>query len=474
MTKSGKNTYDLILTGGQLVTPAGIIATDLALMDGKIAAIGALAGERAASTMDISGLTVLPGIIDTHVHFREPGLTHKEDIATGSLAAIMGGVTTIFEMPNTDPLTVDAKTFTDKMARAQNRSFCDYAFYIGGCADNADILPQLERLEGCAGVKVFMGSSTGALLAEDDATLERIFASSKRLIAVHAEDEPRLIERKSLAGSDVVNHPLWRDAQTALTATTRALRIARKLNRRLHFLHVTTAEEMALLAAFKDIASVETTPQHLSFSAPDCYTNLGTRAQMNPPIRDESHRRALWLAVQNGVVDTLGSDHAPHTLDEKAKPYPQSPSGMPGVQTILPVMLDHVARGNLTLMRLVDLLCHGPARIYQIAGKGRLAVGYDADLAIVDLNRPHVMRDQDMLSKCGWTPYAGQTMLGCVVATVLRGRIIQFDGEVLQTSDGQSAFGKPARFLDALDSQKQDKSGDWQKTVTAPPHTCCH
>ena len=325
----------------------------------------------------------------------------------------------------------------------------------------------LERLAGCSGVKVFMGSSTGALLAADDETVLKIMQSGTRRLCLHAEDEARLIARKHIAegSADVKTHPEWRDAECALLAVKRAVALGRKSGRRLHFLHTTSAEEMAFLRAHKDIATIETTPQHLTLFAPDCYERLGTRAQMNPPIRTRAHRDALWAAINDGTVDTLGSDHAPHTLDEKAKTYPSSPSGMPGVQTMLPVMLDHVNAGRLSLMRLVDLLAHGPQRVYGICGKGRIAAGYDADFAIVDLKAARKITDRWIKSKCGWTPYDGMQVTGWCKGTVLRGKIVMWDDEItLKKPAGQSV-----RFSETL----IESIIEGAETVAPPVHSCC-
>jgi len=391
--------------------------------------------------IDARGLTILPGVIDTQVHFREPGAERKEDLATGSRAAVLGGVTAVFEMPNTDPPTVSAEALADKLRRARGRMFCDHAFWVGGTAENVAEIPALERLPGAAGIKVFMGSSTGALLVADDETLRRILARTRRPAAFHAEDEFRLRERMGERRTgDPASHPVWRDAAAALSATQRLVRIARECGAPIHVLHVSTAEEMAFLAEHKDVASVEVTPHHLTLSAED-YPRLGTLMQMNPPVRDQSHRTALWAAVADGTADILGSDHAPHTLEEKARPYPQSPSGMPGVQTLLPVMLDHVAQGRLSLLRLVDMTSAGAARLFGIAGKGRIAVGYHADLAVVDLKRRAVIANGWIASRAGWTPYDGRAVTGWVVGTILRGRRVVWEGEVIG-----SAEGRPVRF----------------------------
>jgi dihydroorotase len=443
--------FDLILRGAVAATPNGIAPADIGIRDGRFAALGRVEGS-AAEEIDASGLHALPGVIDTQVHFREPGLTHKEDFATGTAGAVLGGVTAVFEMPNTQPNTLSAGDLADKLARAKGRAWCDMAFFIGAAEENAAALGELERLPGCCGVKIFMGSSTGSLLVGDDEGLEAVLRHVRRRVAVHAEDEARLRERLPLAkeGADVARHPLWRDEVTALRATERLLALARRLGRRVHVLHVSTAEEMDLLATAKDIATVEATPQHLTLAAPDCYRELGTFAQMNPPIRDDRHRQALWRAVSAGIVDCIGSDHAPHTREEKARPYPTSPSGMPGVQTLLPLLLDHLAAGRLTLERLVDLTSAGPARIYNISGKGRIAVGYDADVTLVDLKARRIIRRDWMATRSGWTPFEGREVQGWPKATIIRGRVVMREDEL------QGApIGEPIRFGETLAANEQ-------------------
>jgi dihydroorotase len=444
-------TYDLILRGAVAATPNGIAPADIAIAGGRFAAIGQVEGS-AAKEIDARGLHALPGVIDTQVHFREPGLTHKEDFATGTAGAALGGVTAVFEMPNTNPNTVGAADLRDKLARAKGRAWCDMAFFIGAAEENAADLAELERLPGCCGVKIFMGSSTGSLLIADDDMLESVLRHGRRRVAVHAEDEARLRERVALAkeSGDVATHPVWRDEETALRATRRLLKLARRAGRRVHVLHVTTAEEMDLLATAKDIATVEATPQHLTLAAPDCYRELGTLAQMNPPIRDDRHRQALWRAVTAGIVDCIGSDHAPHTAEEKARPYPTSPSGMPGVQTLLPLLLDHMAAGRLSLERLVDLTSAGPARIYNIAGKGRIAVGYDADVTLVDLKARRTIRREWMATKSAWTPFEGREICGWPKATIVRGQVVMREDELLG-----SPIGASVRFGETLASEPE-------------------
>ena len=441
-------TYDLILKGGTVVNHDGVALRDIGVRAGRFAAIGDLARAAAAEVVDCRGLHLLPGVVDTQVHFREPGLTHKEDLELGSLSAVMGGVTAVFEMPNTDPLTVSAEALADKVKRGHHRMHCDFAFFVGATTDNTGDLAALERLPGCAGIKVFMGSSTGSLLIADDAGLRAVLKTIRRRAAFHAEDEPRLNTRKKLrVEGDPRSHPVWRDESAALTATQRLVAIAHETGARVHVLHVSTAQEMEFLSSHKDVASVEATPHHLTLEAPECYERLGTRAQMNPPVRDAAHRAGLWRGLDQGVVDVLGSDHAPHTPEEKAKTYPASPSGMTGVQTLVPIMLDHVNAGRLTLPRFVDLTSAGPARLFGMAAKGRIAVGYDADLTVVDLKRRETITNRWIASRAGWTPYHGVSVTGWPVGTIVRGSKVMWEGIL-----AAPARGERVRFLETLAS----------------------
>jgi len=440
--------YDTIFRGGIVVNQDGEGARDLGVSHGRIAAIGDLSQASAGNVVDCKGLHILPGVIDTQVHFREPGATHKEDLESGSRSAVMGGVTAVFEMPNTDPLTITPETLADKVRRGHHRMHCDFAFFIGGTHENYRHLPEWERLPGCAGVKVFMGSSTGSLLVGDEEGLRNILKVIRRRASFHAEDEPRLNERKPLrVEGDASSHPVWRDPEAALMATQRLVRVAHETGARVHVLHISTAQEMEFLKDHKDVASVEVTPHHLTMAAPECYAQLGTKAQMNPPVRDASHRAGIWKGLEQGVVDILGSDHAPHTLEEKSKSYPATPSGMTGVQTLVPLMLDHVNAGRLSLLRFVDLSSAGPARLFGIARKGRIAVGYDADLTVVDLKRRETITDQWVASRAGWTPYHGKTVTGWPVGTVIRGSRVMWEGELVTPSQGERV-----RFLETLSS----------------------
>ncbi len=438
-------TFDRIFENAIVVNHDGRAERDIGVTGGKIAFIGNLAQSDAGERVNCKGLHILPGVIDSQVHFREPGLEHKEDLQSGSLAAVMGGVTAVFEMPNTNPLTTNEAALADKVARATNRMHCDFAFWVGGTRENVDDLPELERLPGAAGIKVFMGSSTGDLLIEDDEGVAAVLSKTRRRAAFHSEDEFRLREREHLRiEDDPRSHPVWRDEVAALQCTERLVSIARKCGARIHVLHISTAEEMVFLQAHKDVASVEVTPHHLTLTADD-YERLGTLIQMNPPVRDKRHKEGIWQGLDQGIVDVLGSDHAPHTLAEKQKPYPASPSGMTGVQTLVPMMLNHVRAGKLTLERFVDLTSAGPARLFQIANKGRIAAGYDADFTIVDLGRTETITNKWITSKCGWTPYDGVSVTGWPIGTVIRGKRVMWEGELIGGSNGAAV-----RFMEGL------------------------
>ncbi|MBO9379720.1 dihydroorotase [Sphingomonas histidinilytica] len=432
--------YDMILRNGTIWTVGGPLRTDVGVRNGKIAGIG-VAGD-AGETIDCTGLDVLPGVIDSQVHFREPGLEAKEDLESGSRSAVLGGVTAVFEMPNTKPNTDSAEAIADKLARARNRMWCDHAFYVGATADNAEALAELEMLPGTAGVKIFMGSSTGSLLVAEDEHLARVLRSGRRRVAIHAEDEERMIARQGeRVEGDPASHPVWRDDESALLATRRILRIARETGRKIHILHITTPDELALIAENKDIATCEVTPQHLTLAGEEAYPRLGTYAQMNPPIRSGAHRDGLWHYLRQGVPDVLGSDHAPHTIEEKARTYPASPSGMPGVQTLLPLMLDHVANGRLSLQHLIELTSAGPQRVFGLRTKGRIALGYDADFTVVDLKARWTIEQDWLASRCGWSPFTGMGITGKPVGTIIRGHRVMWEGTL-----ANAAIGAPVQY----------------------------
>lgn len=438
--------FDTLIRGGIVVNHDGRGGADVGIRAGKIAGIGDLAQASAGTEIDARGLHVLPGVIDTQVHFREPGHGHKENLEAGSRGAVLGGVTGVFEMPNTNPTTSSAAMLEDKLSRAKNRMHCHHAFYVGGTKDNTHMLGELERLPGCCGVKVFMGASTGDLLIADDEGVAGVLANINRRASFHSEDEDRLAERRHLARpGDWTSHPRVRDKRAAVKSTERLLRLAREARKRIHVLHISTAEEVPILAANRDIATCEITPQHLTLHGPEIYQRIEGRAQMNPPVRDEKNLCGLWDGVAAGLFDVVGSDHAPHTLEEKANPYPASPSGMPGVQTLVPIMLDWVSQGYLTIERFVDLTSAGAGRVWGLAGKGRLALGYDADITIVDLKAERTIRDQDQANISGWTPYDGMQVTGWPTHTIIDGKVIMQNDEVVLEGQGQ-----PYRFTECL------------------------
>jgi dihydroorotase len=434
-------TFDLILKNGTVHLPGGPAAVDVGVTGGRIVAIGASLGD-AGEVIDCTGLDVLPGVIDSQVHFREPGLEHKEDLESGSRAAVLGGVTAVFEMPNTNPNTDTAERVHDKLARAHHRMWCDHAFYVGATGDNAEQLGELEKIPGTAGIKIFMGASTGSLLVAEDEALARCLAHGRRRVAIHAEDEARMNARKDeRIEGDPSSHPVWRDDESAMLATKRIVKLARDAGRRIHVLHITTPAELEFLGQNKDVATCEVTPQHLTLAGEEAYPRLGTYAQMNPPIRSGAHREGLWHWVGQGVPDVLGSDHAPHTIEEKSKTYPASPSGMPGVQTLVPLLLDHVANGRLTLQRFIDMTSSGPQRVFGLVGKGRIAVGYDADFTVVDLRSRWTMGADWMASRCGWSPFEGMEITGRPVGTIVRGHRVMWENQL-----ANAAVGEPVRF----------------------------
>lgn len=424
------SSFDLLVKNGTLVSSKSRTNADIAIKDGQIVEVGQIQGI-AKHTIDATGLHILPGLIDTQVHFREPGLVHKEDLASGSRAAALGGICTFFEMPNTKPATTSIERVQEKINLAKEKSVTNFGFYIGGSDNNLEELLKAEELEGCCGVKIFLGSSTGDLLLYNREILLKIFKTIKMPIAVHSESEKRLNERLDIRNNatSVHAHYDWRDAQSAFESTQMIIEIAKEAKRKVHILHVTTKEEMEFLAKNKDHCTVECTPQHLTLCAPEAYDLMGTLAQMNPPIRTKEHRDGLWEGLNNGTVDVLGSDHAPHTLKEKQADYPNSPSGMPGVQTIFPVMLKHMNEDRITLEKIVELLAETPAKLYAM-NKGKIEVGFDADLTLVNLDKEWMVRNEDQASKCGWTPFYGMKIKGKPAGTIVNGQIAMLDGTV--------------------------------------------
>jgi dihydroorotase len=436
--------FDLILEGGTVVLPSGAAEARIGVRNGRIMSLDAR-GE-AAARFDARGLHVLPGMIDPHVHFRDSGsgeLPEIETLETGTRGAVLGGITAVFDMPNTARPGIDAESLAAKRNSISGRAWCDVGLYVGATKQNIAALASLELEPAICAIKVFAGSSTGTLLVEDDASIERVMRSGHRRIAFHSEDEYRLQERRKLfsTGDDYACHAVWRDPECAALGTRRIVALAEKTGRSVHILHVSTAEELGFLKGHRGIASAEVLVNHLTQVAPDAYERLGAYAVMNPPIRDARHRDAVWRAVAEGLVHTIGSDHAPHSRAAKAKPWPETAAGLTGVQTALPVMLNHVHEGRLSLARLVELMAAGPARLYGALNKGGIEIGFDADFTIVDLKAERVIESSWLASPCGWSPFEGERVTGWPFATIIGGEIVMRD-DVLP---GRPS-GKPVRF----------------------------
>jgi dihydroorotase len=431
--------YDLLLRGGTCVLPWGLEQTSIGVRAGRIAALGVGIDATADQVIDAAGLHVLPGLIDPHVHLRDPGDAAVESIPTGTRAAVLGGITAVFDMPNTSPAITSAERLEWKQGYAETHAWCDMGLYVGGTRANIPELASLETARGVCAIKVFAGSSTGDLMIEDDESLERVMRAGRRPIAYHSEDEYRLQARKPMfkSGDPYSNHMVWRDVEAAFLGTRRLMALARATGRPAHILHVSTAEELDYLKDYRDVSSVEVLVNHLTQMAPDVYDRLGGYGVMNPPIRDRRHYDASWEAIRNGTVDTIGSDHAPHARAAKERPWPETAAGLTGVQTMVPVMLDHVNAGRLSLARMVDLMCAGPARIYGAVGKGRLAAGYDADFTLVDMRKQRRIENSWIASPCGWTPFDGMAITGWPVGTIVRGHQVMRDDEVLGAPVGK-------------------------------------
>ncbi|MFC0407832.1 dihydroorotase [Roseomonas elaeocarpi] len=443
--------YDLILRGGTCALPWGLEMLDVGVRDGRIATMGDLSRDEAAEVIDCTGLHVLPGLIDPHVHLRDPGQAGGPDmtvesIETGTRAAVLGGLTAVFDMPNTNPAITTREALDNKRDYLRSRAWCDMGLYVGATRDNIGELATLELQPNVCAIKVFAGSSTGNMMIEDDETLEKVMRSGRRRIAYHSEDEYRLQERKPMfaAGGPHALHAEWRDVECAFLGTRRLMALAHKTNRPAHVLHVSTAEELDYLREFRALATVELLVNHLTQVAPEAYDKLGPYAVMNPPIRDQRHMDAAWAAVREGGVDCIGSDHAPHSREAKERPWPATAAGLTGVQTLVPVMLNHVAEGRLSLSRMVELMSDGPARVYGVSGKGRLSTGYDADFTVVDLKRSRTIEESWIASPCGWTPFAGFRCTGWPVMTIIRGEAVMREDQLIG-----SPRGAPVRFIEA-------------------------
>ncbi len=435
--------YDLIIRGGRCVFPWGEAEADIGVRNGKVASLSVGSADEAGRVIDARGLHVLPGLIDAHVHLRDPGKPEVETLETGTRAAALGGIATVFDMPNTSPSVTDVTMIDWKRDHIRKTAHVDVGMYVGATRENTPNLAMLEQQPGVCAVKVFAGSSTGNLMIEDDAGLEAVMRSGHRRVAYHSEDEYRLQARKPMfhEGQPYETHSVWRDVECAFLGTRRIMALARKTNRPAHILHVSTAEELKYLADYRDISTVEVLVNHLTQVAPDCYEKLGGLAVMNPPLRDRPHWEESWRAVRDGRVDVVSSDHAPHPLEAKQLPWPKCPAGLTGTQTIVPVMLDHVNAGRLSLSRLVDLMAAGPARVYGLQTKGRMAVGFDADFTLVDMKAEREITNDWIVTPAGWTPFDGTRVTGWPMATIVRGTVVMQDNEV-----SGAPMGQPAKF----------------------------
>ena len=428
----------LLITNATVAQPDGnTLEADVLCRKGKIERIDKSIDSSADETIDAQGKLLLPGVIDPQVHFREPGNEHKEDLASGSRAAARGGVTSFLEMPNTKPSTTTQAALDDKLRRAAEKSVVNYGFFIGATPDN---LEALNTVSPVCGIKIFMGSSTGSLLVNDEKDLDRIFGNGDRLIAVHAEDEARINQRMAEYGdrTDYAAHSFIRDNQCALLASELALSLSKKYQRRLHILHLSTHEEVEMLRKDKPAwVTAEALPNHLLLNTAD-YAKMGSLVQMNPPIREVEDNEALWAGLKDGILDFVATDHAPHTLEEKQQPYPKSPSGMPGVETSLPLMLTEMSKGRCTLAEIQKWMSYGPAKAYGIANKGKILEGWDADLALVDMDNSKPVRNEEVFAKAGWSPYAGRKLVGWPSHTIVGGRIVFENGKIRNGVTGQA------------------------------------
>ncbi|NJL09208.1 MAG: dihydroorotase [Calothrix sp. SM1_7_51] len=429
----------LLIRRARIILPNGsFMLGDVLTRDRQIVEVAPkLSPTEVTREIDAHNLTLLPGVIDPQVHFREPGLEHKEDLFTASCACAKGGVTSFLEMPNTRPLTITQADLDDKLQRANIKCLVNYGFFIGATGDNNT---EIVSVNPTCGIKIFMGSMHGKLLVDDETILEAIFSHGKRLIAVHAEDQARINQRRQEFAriEDVAVHSQIQDNQAALLATQLALKLSKKYQRRLHILHMSTAEEAELLRFEKPSwVTCEVTPQHLLLNT-SAYEKIGTLAQMNPPLRSPRDNEVLWQALRDGVIDFIATDHAPHTLEEKAQPYPQSPSGMPGVQTSLPLMLTAALSGKCTIPQVVNWMSYSVAKAYGIPNKGLITPGYDADLVLVDLNTYHPVLREEMLTKCGWSPFEGWNLTGWPVYTIVGGQVVYENGRLNTNIRGEA------------------------------------
>jgi len=426
-----------LIRNAHCVLPSGIQKTDVLIEGDAILDVAASQATQADEIVDAAGLHLLPGVIDDQVHFRDPGLTHKEDLHTGSLACAKGGVTTFLEMPNTKPATITRTALANKLALASTKCVVNYGFYIGATLDN---VPELQKAERTPGIKIFIGSSTGNMLVDDQDALERIFAETTLPICAHCEDEAtvRANAERIGGGEAYADHSLIRDHRAAVIATQRSVDLARRHAHRFHVLHLSTADELPIIADHGGLLTAEACPHHLLFNTGD-YKRLGSLVQMNPSIKSPVDNAALWRGLNDGQIQVVATDHAPHTLDEKQLPYPQSPSGLPAVENSLALMLNAANEGRCTLEQVVNWMCDAPARVWDVVNKGRIVEGYDADLVLVNLSKRHTIRNAKQVTKCGWSPWDGESLTGLPVRTWVMGQTVFADGTIDSKVRGQEA-----------------------------------
>ena len=424
-----------LIRHAQVVLPESTERINVLIENGKVAALDVPDGASADEVIDASGLHLIPGVVDDQVHFREPGLTHKEDLLTATRACAKGGVTSFLEMPNTKPTTTSVAALESKLGLAAGRCVVNYGFYIGATPEN---VAELARATRTPGIKIFIGSSTGDLLVDEQSALERIFAETTLPICAHCEDEAtvRANAARIGGGSSVADHSRIRDNAAALIATKRAVDLAERHRHRFHVLHVSTAEEVQFLRGTSDLITAEACPHHLFFTVDD-YDRLGSLIQMNPSIKSRADAAAVWQGLLDGTLEVIATDHAPHTLEEKRQPYPKSPSGLPAVENSLALMLNQVLLGLCSLRQVVSWMCEAPARVWNLHQKGAIREGWDADLVLVDLNRTAVVRNEEQLTKCGWTPWDGVSLTGWPVRTFVHGQTVYCDGRVVGEGTGR-------------------------------------
>lgn len=424
-----------LIRHAQVVLPESTERINVLIENGKVAALDVPDGASADEVIDASGLHLIPGVVDDQVHFREPGLTHKEDLLTATRACAKGGVTSFLEMPNTKPTTTSVAALESKLGLAAGRCVVNYGFYIGATPEN---VAELARATRTPGIKIFIGSSTGDLLVDEQSALERIFAETTLPICAHCEDEAtvRANAARIGGGSSVADHSRIRDNAAALIATKRAVDLAERHRHRFHVLHVSTAEEVQFLRGTSDLITAEACPHHLFFTVDD-YDRLGSLIQMNPSIKSRADAAAVWQGLLDGTLEVIATDHAPHTSEEKRQPYPKSPSGLPAVENSLALMLNQVSLGLCSLRQVVSWMCEAPARVWNLHQKGAIREGWDADLVLVDLNRTAVVRNEEQLTKCGWTPWDGVSLTGWPVRTFVHGQTVFCDGRVVGEGTGR-------------------------------------